>query len=79
MLEFCCVPGWLVLMLVCWSPAAGGTNVVIQRDAQFDVTYDDTVTSDNQTIYSYNHTVSRNKAGVHQNRRPDLCRRIRSQ
>uniref|UniRef100_A0A8C2BT43 SID1 transmembrane family member 2 n=1 Tax=Cyprinus carpio TaxID=7962 RepID=A0A8C2BT43_CYPCA len=36
-------------------------NVVIQRDAQFDVTYDDTVTSDNQTIYSYNHTVSRNK------------------
>ncbi|ROL54688.1 SID1 transmembrane family member 2 [Anabarilius grahami] len=64
MLEFCCVPGWLVLMLVCWSPAAGGTNVVIQRDAQFDVTYDDTVTSDNQTIYSYNHTVSRNKAGT---------------
>uniref|UniRef100_A0A672JY35 SID1 transmembrane family member 2 n=1 Tax=Sinocyclocheilus grahami TaxID=75366 RepID=A0A672JY35_SINGR len=37
------------------------TSVVIQRDAQFDVTYDDTVTSDNQTIYSYNHTVSRNK------------------
>nr|QEL51162.1 SID1 transmembrane family member 2 [Ctenopharyngodon idella] len=61
MLEFCCVSGWLVLMLVCWSPAASGTNVVIQRDAQFDMTYDDTVTSDNQTIYSYNHTVSRNK------------------
>uniref|UniRef100_A0A672JU41 SID1 transmembrane family member 2 n=1 Tax=Sinocyclocheilus grahami TaxID=75366 RepID=A0A672JU41_SINGR len=40
---------------------ASVTSVVIQRDAQFDVTYDDTVTSDNQTIYSYNHTVSRNK------------------
>uniref|UniRef100_A0A8C1N7A7 SID1 transmembrane family, member 2 n=1 Tax=Cyprinus carpio TaxID=7962 RepID=A0A8C1N7A7_CYPCA len=40
---------------------ACGASVVIQRDAQFDVTYDDTVTSDNQTIYSYNHTVSRNK------------------
>uniref|UniRef100_A0A8C1CBZ5 SID1 transmembrane family, member 2 n=1 Tax=Cyprinus carpio carpio TaxID=630221 RepID=A0A8C1CBZ5_CYPCA len=51
---FC--PVLLVLML----PACGA-SVVIQRDAQFDVTYDDTVTSDNQTIYSYNHTVSRNK------------------
>ncbi|XP_051520927.1 SID1 transmembrane family member 2-like isoform X1 [Myxocyprinus asiaticus] len=66
MLEFCCGfvwsgPGCLVLMLVLWGPVAGGTNVVIQRDAQFDVTYYDTVTSDNQTIYSYNHTVSRNK------------------
>uniref|UniRef100_A0A8C2A323 SID1 transmembrane family, member 2 n=1 Tax=Cyprinus carpio TaxID=7962 RepID=A0A8C2A323_CYPCA len=55
MLRFC--PVLLVLML----PACGA-SVVIQRDAQFDVTYDDTVTSDNQTIYSYNHTVSRNKA-----------------
>uniref|UniRef100_A0A8C1N828 SID1 transmembrane family, member 2 n=1 Tax=Cyprinus carpio TaxID=7962 RepID=A0A8C1N828_CYPCA len=54
MLRFC--PVLLVLML----PACGA-SVVIQRDAQFDVTYDDTVTSDNQTIYSYNHTVSRNK------------------
>ncbi|KAL0175309.1 hypothetical protein M9458_031277, partial [Cirrhinus mrigala] len=66
--EFCCAsvrfaPVWLVLMLVWWRPAVCGDNVVIQRDAQFDVTYDDTVTSDNQTIYSYNHTVSRNKAG----------------
>uniref|UniRef100_A0A672M5U2 SID1 transmembrane family member 2 n=1 Tax=Sinocyclocheilus grahami TaxID=75366 RepID=A0A672M5U2_SINGR len=55
MLRFC--PVLLVLML-----ASSGANVVVQRDAQFDVTYDDTVTSDNQTIYSYNHTVSRNKA-----------------
>ncbi|KAI2656544.1 SID1 transmembrane family member 2 [Labeo rohita] len=69
MLELCCAsvrfaPVWLVLMLVWWRPAVCGDNVVIQRDAQFDVTYDDTVTSDNQTIYSYNHTVSRNKAGT---------------
>ncbi|XP_051536051.1 SID1 transmembrane family member 2 isoform X2 [Myxocyprinus asiaticus] len=66
MLEFCCGfvrsgPGWLVFILVLWGPVAGGTNVIIQRDAQFDMTYYDTVTSDNQTIYSYNHTVSRNK------------------
>uniref|UniRef100_A0A672JXJ8 SID1 transmembrane family member 2 n=2 Tax=Sinocyclocheilus grahami TaxID=75366 RepID=A0A672JXJ8_SINGR len=66
MLVFCCgsvrfAPVLLVLMLVSCYPAACSTSVVIQRDAQFDVTYDDTVTSDNQTIYSYNHTVSRNK------------------
>ncbi|KAG1927801.1 SID1 transmembrane family [Pimephales promelas] len=62
MLGFCWVSGWLVLMLGFWSPVSG-TSVVNQRDAQFDMTYDDMVTSDNQTIYSYNHTVSRNKAG----------------
>jgi len=67
MLRFC--PVLLVLML----PACGA-SVVIQRDAQFDVTYDDTVTSDNQTIYSYNHTVSRNKARALHN--TDRCRDI---
>uniref|UniRef100_A0A671T395 SID1 transmembrane family member 2-like n=1 Tax=Sinocyclocheilus anshuiensis TaxID=1608454 RepID=A0A671T395_9TELE len=36
-------------------------HIMLPKDARFDVTYDDTVTSDNQTIYSYNHTVSRNK------------------
>ncbi|XP_073671598.1 SID1 transmembrane family member 2 isoform X1 [Paramisgurnus dabryanus] len=70
MLQVCCgsvwvrsAPGWVVLMLMCcWCPGgADSTNVVIHKDAQFDVTYSDTVTSDNQTIYSYNHTVSRNK------------------
>nr|XP_055051338.1 SID1 transmembrane family member 2 isoform X1 [Misgurnus anguillicaudatus] len=70
MLQVCCgsvrvrsAPGWLVLMLMCcWCPGgADSTNVVIHKDAQFDVTYSDTVASDNQTIYSYNHTVSRNK------------------
>lgn len=54
----------LVLMLVFWfcCSARSSTNVVVQREAQFDVTYFDTVTSENQTIYSYNHTVSRNKS-----------------
>uniref|UniRef100_A0A8C3AEM5 SID1 transmembrane family member 2 n=1 Tax=Cyclopterus lumpus TaxID=8103 RepID=A0A8C3AEM5_CYCLU len=34
---------------------------VVQKDAEFDVTYNDTVTSENQTIYAFNHTVSRNR------------------
>ncbi|XP_056612572.1 SID1 transmembrane family member 2 isoform X2 [Triplophysa dalaica] len=67
MLEMCCarvrsaVVGLVLVLMLCWCPPVDGSNVVIQRDAQFDVTYYDTVTSDNQTIYSYNHTVSRNK------------------
>ncbi|KAI7800331.1 putative SID1 transmembrane family member 2 [Triplophysa rosa] len=67
MLEMCCAPvrsavvGLVLMLMLCWCAPVDGSNVVIQRDAQFDVTYYDTVTSDNQTIYSYNHTVSRNK------------------
>uniref|UniRef100_A0A3Q2D482 SID1 transmembrane family, member 2 n=1 Tax=Cyprinodon variegatus TaxID=28743 RepID=A0A3Q2D482_CYPVA len=34
---------------------------VVQKEAEFDMTYNDTVTSVNQTIYSFNHTISRNK------------------
>ncbi|XP_052472639.1 SID1 transmembrane family member 2 isoform X4 [Carassius gibelio] len=60
MLGFCCGPVRFCPVLVLMLAVCGG-NVVIQRDAQFDMTYYDTVTSDNQTIYSYNHTVSRNK------------------
>uniref|UniRef100_A0A671XQC5 SID1 transmembrane family member 2 n=1 Tax=Sparus aurata TaxID=8175 RepID=A0A671XQC5_SPAAU len=41
--------------------AVGETKNVVQKDAEFDVTYNDTVTSENQTIYAFNHTVSRNK------------------
>uniref|UniRef100_A0A8C4GEA9 SID1 transmembrane family member 2 n=1 Tax=Dicentrarchus labrax TaxID=13489 RepID=A0A8C4GEA9_DICLA len=37
------------------------TKNVVQKDAEFDVTYNDTVTSENQTIYAFNHTISRNK------------------
>ncbi|KAA8593803.1 hypothetical protein FQN60_004637 [Etheostoma spectabile] len=53
---------WLcVTQFVFGSGAKGETNNVIQKDAEFDVTYNDTVTSENQTIYAFNHTVSRNK------------------
>lgn len=59
------------LAIVLWFCAAhfvcgsglllGETKNVVQKDAEFDVTYNDTVTSENQTIYAFNHTVSRNK------------------
>uniref|UniRef100_A0A3B5ARG5 SID1 transmembrane family member 2 n=1 Tax=Stegastes partitus TaxID=144197 RepID=A0A3B5ARG5_9TELE len=53
---------WLcVTQLACGSEAVGETKNVVQKDAEFDVTYNDTVTSGNQTIYAFNHTVSRNK------------------
>uniref|UniRef100_A0A8C5FEV3 SID1 transmembrane family member 2 n=1 Tax=Gadus morhua TaxID=8049 RepID=A0A8C5FEV3_GADMO len=45
-----------------YSTGAEGTSkTVIQKEAEFDITYNDTVTNDNQTIYAFNHTVSRNK------------------
>nr|XP_057934982.1 SID1 transmembrane family member 2 isoform X4 [Doryrhamphus excisus] len=60
---------WLVLLW--WSCLTQSTcgsgaleeskHLVIQRDGEFDVTYNDTVTSENQTIYAFNHTVSWNK------------------
>ncbi|XP_056229256.1 SID1 transmembrane family member 2 isoform X2 [Seriola aureovittata] len=53
---------WLcVTQLGCGSGAVGETKSVVQKDAEFDVTYNDTVTSENQTIYAFNHTVSRNR------------------
>ncbi|KPP70674.1 SID1 transmembrane family member 2-like, partial [Scleropages formosus] len=39
----------------------GDPKTVVHKDADFEVTYNDTVTSDIQTIYTFNHTVSRNK------------------
>ncbi|XP_026221658.1 SID1 transmembrane family member 2 isoform X3 [Anabas testudineus] len=50
-----------VIQIGCGSGAVGETKNVVQKDAEFDVTYNDTVTSENQTIYAFNHTVSRNK------------------
>uniref|UniRef100_A0A3P9NMF0 SID1 transmembrane family member 2 n=1 Tax=Poecilia reticulata TaxID=8081 RepID=A0A3P9NMF0_POERE len=50
-----------VTQLVCGAGALGEAKFVIQKDAEFDVTYNDTVKSDNQTIYAFNHTISRNK------------------
>lgn len=54
-----------VTQIGCGSEALGGTKNVVQKDAEFDVTYNDTVTSENQTIYAFNHTVSRNKVSLH--------------
>ncbi|KAK6295779.1 hypothetical protein J4Q44_G00334920 [Coregonus suidteri] len=56
--------GYVVLLWLCvthFRCARAETKTVVQKDAEFDVTYNDTVTSDNQTIYAFNHTVSRNK------------------
>ena len=69
------LPRWTgpgIGLLVCLSilqcgystGAEGITKTVIQKDAEFDVTYNDTVTNDNQTIYAFNHTVSRNKVSL---------------
>uniref|UniRef100_A0AAZ3S977 SID1 transmembrane family member 2 n=1 Tax=Oncorhynchus tshawytscha TaxID=74940 RepID=A0AAZ3S977_ONCTS len=56
--------GYVVLLWLCVTHlrcARAETKTVVQKDAEFDVTYNDTVTSDNQIIYAFNHTVSRNK------------------
>ncbi|XP_030632363.1 SID1 transmembrane family member 2 isoform X1 [Chanos chanos] len=52
---------WLLATHSVNSETAVSKNQVVQKEAQFDVTYNDTVTSENQTIYAFNHTVSRNK------------------
>lgn len=57
---------WQLLFLlfvtqICGTGAVGVTKNVVQKDAEFDVIYSDTVTSENQTIYAFNHTISRNK------------------
>ncbi|XP_074497490.1 SID1 transmembrane family member 2 isoform X2 [Sebastes fasciatus] len=49
-----------VTQFFCGSVAE--SKSVVQKDAEFDVTYNDSVTSENQTIYAFNHTVSRNKS-----------------
>ncbi|XP_029027397.1 SID1 transmembrane family member 2 isoform X1 [Betta splendens] len=57
-------PGLVALLWLCVTQidcGSGESKNVIQKDAEFDVTYNDTVTSENQTIYAFNHTVSRNK------------------
>uniref|UniRef100_A0A8C6MLF6 SID1 transmembrane family member 2 n=1 Tax=Nothobranchius furzeri TaxID=105023 RepID=A0A8C6MLF6_NOTFU len=46
---------------ICCAAAAGETKHIVQKEAEFDITYNDLVTSDNQTIYAFNHTISRNK------------------
>lgn len=48
---------------VCSSGTMVGETKYVQKEAEFDVTYNDTVTSQNQTIYAFNHTISRNEVG----------------
>ncbi|KAL3057085.1 hypothetical protein OYC64_007550 [Pagothenia borchgrevinki] len=65
----CGPAGWIrpallwfcVTQCVCGIGAVEESKNVVQKDAEFDVTYNDTVTSQNQTIYAFNHTISRNK------------------
>uniref|UniRef100_A0A8C3AGB9 SID1 transmembrane family member 2 n=1 Tax=Cyclopterus lumpus TaxID=8103 RepID=A0A8C3AGB9_CYCLU len=53
---------WLcVTQFACAGGELAEITKVVQKDAEFDVTYNDTVTSENQTIYAFNHTVSRNR------------------
>ncbi|KAJ8403735.1 hypothetical protein AAFF_G00346030 [Aldrovandia affinis] len=53
--------GLVALCLWLCATRSGCSGKIVQKDAEFDVNYNDTVTSDNQTIYAFNHTVSRNK------------------
>nr|XP_015192955.1 PREDICTED: SID1 transmembrane family member 2 isoform X2 [Lepisosteus oculatus] len=41
--------------------AGAAAKTVVQKDGEFDTTYNDTANSEQQTIYAFNHTVSRNK------------------
>lgn len=63
-------PGWQLLLVLFVTQfgrgagAAGVTKSVVQKEAEFDVIYSDAVTSENQTIYAFNHTISRNKVSL---------------
>ncbi|XP_041850646.1 SID1 transmembrane family member 2 isoform X2 [Melanotaenia boesemani] len=53
---------WLcATQLASGNGMVGETKFVVHKDAEFDVTYNDTVTSVNQTVYAFNHTISWNK------------------
>lgn len=59
-------PLFVLLFLMTSAPRVRAQDLfspvqVIQKDGQFDVTYNDSVISTLQTIYTFNHTVSRNK------------------
>lgn len=68
-------PGLAALLWLCAIRLACGIEVgeiknIVQKDAEFDANYNDTVTSENQTIYAFNHTISRNKVSSP----PQTCR-----
>uniref|UniRef100_A0A3B4A5G9 SID1 transmembrane family, member 2 n=1 Tax=Periophthalmus magnuspinnatus TaxID=409849 RepID=A0A3B4A5G9_9GOBI len=59
------VPGFTLLIwmsvarLVCGYGLSEETKTVLLREAEFDVIYEDTVTSNNQTVYAFNYTLFR--------------------
>lgn len=62
-------PGLLLVLLLFVTQFRGvsgsvGVTRVVQKDAEFDAIYSDTVTSGNQTIYAFNHTILRNKVSL---------------
>ncbi|TRY58061.1 hypothetical protein DNTS_022709 [Danionella cerebrum] len=63
MVALCYASLWLgvLVLLPLLVVSSDANHEVIQKEAQFEVTYFNSVTSNNQTIYSYNHTVSRNR------------------
>lgn len=68
-------PGLAALLWLCAIRLACGIEVgeiktIVQKDAEFDANYNDMVTSENQTIYAFNHTISRNKVSSP----PQTCR-----
>lgn len=64
-----------VTQFVCGVGASVLSKNVVQKHAEFDVTYNDTVTSENQTIYAFNHTVSRNKVSSGRPPEQAVCHR----
>lgn len=62
-------PGLLLVLVLFVTRFRGvtgsvGVTSVVQKDAEFDIIYSGTVTSGNQTIYAFNHTISRNKVSL---------------
>lgn len=56
-----------VLMVTCVGAEGPNSSVEVkQKDGQFDTSYIDNVTSEVQIIYTFNHTVTRNKVSSSQ-------------
>lgn len=72
----------VLFVLTVEGVSAEGTNSsVVQKDGQFDTSYFDTVTSEVQIIYTFHHTVTRNKVSSRQHDshvRPDITTVIMS-
>lgn len=56
------------------AEASNSSVRVLQKDGEFDKRYVDTVTSEEQIIYTFNHTVTRNKVSSRQRLKPRQTR-----